>query len=293
MFVHEIRPVRGIIFIIISVIFGLIAGLLIKKSAQDASLITTLFYRFVFAVPLLLVFAILTRGRLALKVSQKKMMLMRIIFGFAGMVFWVLAIRNLPLGQATALFQSSAIFVTILSPFLLFEPVGIYRWASVLLGLFGIIMLTDPFSGHASFHIFYGVLAALSGALLSIVLRRLGKGDHSLTVALIYNTSGAVLMTVAVFVFQSGYHLENFSVMRDLILLGVVSSISQVFFTGAYHFVDAVIVTTLRYLQVPLAGITAFLLFAEIMTMNEIFGAITVIISCLIIGWREVRKRDL
>ena len=92
------------------------------------------------------------------------------------MVFWVLAIRNLPLGQASALFQSSAIFVTILSPFLLLEPVGIYRWASVLLGLFGIILLTDPFSGYASFNIIYGVLAALAGAFLSIGLRRLGKG---------------------------------------------------------------------------------------------------------------------
>ena len=58
MFVHEKRPIRGIIFIILSVIFGLIAGLLIKKSAQDASLITTLLYRFIFAVPLLLIFAI-------------------------------------------------------------------------------------------------------------------------------------------------------------------------------------------------------------------------------------------
>ena len=110
MFVHERRPVRGIIFIILSVVFGLIAGLLIKKSAEDASLITTLLYRFVFAVPPLLAFAILARGKLALKVYQKKMMLMRIIFGFTGMVFWVLAIRNLPLGQASALFQSSAIF---------------------------------------------------------------------------------------------------------------------------------------------------------------------------------------
>ncbi len=292
MFVHGKRPIRGIIFIVLSVIFGLIAGLLIKKSAQDASLITTLLYRFVFAVPPLLVFAILARGRLALKVSQRKMMLMRIVYGFAGMVFWVLAIRNLPLGQASALFQSSAIFVTILSPFLLFEPVGVYRWVSVLFGLLGIIMLTDPFSGQVSFYIIYGILAALSGALLSIVLRRLGKGDHSLTVALIYNATGAVLMTFAVFIFPSEYHLENFSVMRDLILLGFVSAISQVFFTGAYHFVDAVIVTTLRYLQVPLAGITAFLLFAEVMTMSEIVGAITVISSCLIIGWREVRKRD-
>ena len=292
MFVHERRPVRGIIFIILSVVFGLIAGLLIKKSAEDSSLITTLLYRFIFAVPLLLLFAILARGRLALKVSQKKMMLLRIVFGFAGMVFWVLAIRNLPLGQASALFQSSAIFVTILSPFLLLEPVGIYRWASVLLGLFGIILLTDPFSGYVSFNIIYGVLAALAGAFLSIVLRRLGKGDHSLTVALIYNTSGAILMTIAVFVFPSEYHLENFNVMRDLILLGLVSAISQVFFTGAYHFVDAVIVTTFRYLQVPLAGITAFLLFAEIMTINEILGAVPVITSCLIIGWREVLKSN-
>ncbi len=170
------------------------------------------------------------------------------------------------------------------------EPVGIYRWASVLLGLFGIILLTDPFSGYVSFNIIYGVLAALAGAFLSIVLRRLGKGDHSLTVALIYNTSGAILMTVAVFIFPSEYHMENFNVMRDLILLGLVSAISQVFFTGAYHFVDAVIVTTFRYLQVPLAGITAFLLFAEIMTINEILGAVTVITSCLIIGWREVLK---
>ena len=48
MFVHEKRPIRGIIFIILSVIFGLIAGLLIKKSDEDASLITTLLYRFIF-----------------------------------------------------------------------------------------------------------------------------------------------------------------------------------------------------------------------------------------------------
>ena len=72
MFVHERRPVRGIIFIILSVVFGLIAGLLIKKTAEDSSLITTLLYRFVFAVPPLLAFAILARGKLALKVYQKK-----------------------------------------------------------------------------------------------------------------------------------------------------------------------------------------------------------------------------
>ena len=77
------------------------------------------------------------------------------------------------------------------------------------------------------------------------------------------------------------------SVFYDLVFLGIITSFSQIFFTGAYHYVDAVIVSSLRYLQVPMAGLTAFLLFAEIMTSHEIFGAVIVILSCLFIGWRE------
>ena len=38
-------------------------------------------------------------------------------------------------------------------------------------------------------------------------------------------------------------HLDiNSNAVQDLILLGLVTSVSQVFFTGAYHYVDAMIV---------------------------------------------------
>ena len=292
MFAHENRPIRGIIFILMSIILGLIAGLLIKKTAVETNLVTTLFFRFVFSVPLLLFFAVIARGKSAFKIYQKKTMAIRIIFGFLGMVFWILAIRNLPLGQATALFQSSVIFVTILSPFLLKETVGIYRWSSVVLGILGIFLLTSPFSEEISFSIIYAVLAAISGAILSISLRRLGKADHSLSVALIYNSSAALLMIFLIIFSPVSYLVINSIVIRDLILLGFVTSISQVFFTGAYHYVDAVIVTSLRYLQVPLAGVVAFTLFEEVMTISEILGASIVVASCLIIGWREIQYKE-
>ena len=185
MLLRNKRPLIGITFSIVSVFLGLASGLLIKKVSIEANLITTLFYRFVFSVPLLLLFAVYTRGWSAFKISQKKTMAFRTIFGFSGMVLWMLAIRNLPLGQATALFQSSVIFVTLLSPFLLNENVGFFRWSSVILGLVGIIILTDPFSEKVSFNVIYGILAAVAGAFLSITLRRLGKGDHSISVALV------------------------------------------------------------------------------------------------------------
>ncbi|MDG1937143.1 MAG: DMT family transporter [Paracoccaceae bacterium] len=291
MFSYEKKPGRGIIFILASVVLGLMAGLLIKKTAVDTNLVTTLFYRFVFSVPLLLLFSIIARGKKAFKISQKKTMATRIVFGFLGMVFWVLAIRNLPLGLAAALFQSSVIFVTMLSPILLQETVGIYRWSSVLLGLAGIFLLTDPFSESVSFEITYGFLAALSGALLSISLRRLGKADHSLSVALIYNASAALVIILFVIISPASYFVGNVIVLRDLIFLGLITSFSQIFFTGAYHYVDAIIVTSLRYLQVPLAGMLAFILFEELMTMQEILGASIVIVSCFIIGWREIQYK--
>ena len=146
MFAYEKKPLRGIVFVLASVFLGLMAGFPIKKTAVETNLVTTLFYRFVFSVPLLLLFSVLVRKKEAFKISQKKTMLMRIVFGFLGMVFWILAIRNLPLGLAAALFQSSVIFVTMLSPIFLQEKVGIYRSASVILGLVGIFLLTDPFS---------------------------------------------------------------------------------------------------------------------------------------------------
>ena len=51
---------------------------------------------------------------------------------------------------------------------------------------------------------------------------------------------------------------------------------------------DAIVVSSMRYIQVPLAGFSGYLLFAELMTLSEILGALIVVSSCLIIGWRDL-----
>ena len=121
---------------------------------------------------------------------------------------------------------------------------------------------------------------------------RLGKADLLLSVAFIYSFSAALLM-ICLLILSPVSHLEiNSNVVQDLTLLGLVISDSQVFFTGAYHYVDAVIVTSLRYIQVPLAGVATFILFEELITKSEAFWLEIVILSCLIIGWREVQHKN-
>ena len=284
------RTIIGITCTLTAVVLGLVSGILVKKVGTDVTVITTLFYRFLFSVPLLLIFAIIARKSQFLKIEQKKTLLLRIIFGLSGISFWFLAVRSMPLGQATTLFQSSVIFVTLLSPFLLNEKVGWFRWAAVLSGLIGIIVVTDPFSSAMSIAVIYGILAASSGAILAILLRRLGRSDKPTSIALWYNFSGTIVIAVIIIIMPKQLSSIGGQTLIDLILLGAVASVLQIFFTTAYKYLDAVVVSSMRYIQIPLSGFAGYLLFSESMSLNQILGAIIIICSCLVIAWREFVK---
>jgi drug/metabolite transporter (DMT)-like permease len=287
------RPFLGLFLSFLAVLLGLATGILIKKTGIDIGIVTTLFYRFLFSIPLLCAYALYMRGRQFLQINQTKTLALRIIFGGSGIIFWFLSIRNMPFGQATALFQSAVIFVTIFSPLLLGEKIGIYRWSAVIAGLFGVFIVSDPFSGDISYYTLFGVCAAMSGAALSIVLRRLGKGDAPASIALWYNGSGTIVAGLVVIFMPSLLDPVGGELLFDLILLGVIGSALQICFTSAYRYSDAVVVSSMRYLQIPLSGMAGFLMFAEVMSFTQILGVVIIISSCLVIAWREfIRNRE-
>ena len=87
------------------------------------------------SLPVLFGLAILMRGSEWLFVVIKKHLDFVLSFGLCGITFWFLSVRHIPIGLATSLFQSSVIFITILSPFSLENVLGFlslvcgYRWA--------------------------------------------------------------------------------------------------------------------------------------------------------------------
>ena len=284
----------GVFLSLFAVVFGVLTGVLIKQLGSDINIITTLFYRFLFSLPILFLFAIYVRGRQFLQVNQRRILFFRSILGCCGITFWFLSVRSMPLGMATALFQSSVIFITLLSPVFLGEKVGIYRWTAVIAGLSGVVIITDPFSGNMSFYAFYGIAAALTGAGLSLMLRQLGKGDAPASVAVWYNMAGFGVLSVVVMILPNQLQAISQSVLIDLIVLGMIGAALQIVMTTAYRYSDAVVVASMRYLQMPISGVVGYFIFAEVMSVSEIIGALVIIGSCLVIAWRElVRTREV
>ena len=262
----------------------------------DLTLLSTLFFRYLFSLPILGLVAWRARGRNMLHITQRRIMVIRVMFGLAGITFWFLSVRNIPLGQATALFQSSVLFITLTSPVLLAEKVGIYRTMAVITGLLGILLLTDPFSQAVTPAVLFAVCGAMASAGLAITLRKLGKGDQPVTVAFVYNSIGFLVFSLMVLILPGQFVLPSLKELFMLVALGMFSSLLQLCFTTAYRYSEAVVVVSLRYLQVPMAAILGFLLFSEVPTAIQLCGMVVVVSSCMFIIWREFtisRQREI
>jgi drug/metabolite transporter (DMT)-like permease len=204
---------------------------------------------------------------------------------------YYLSVRTTTLGQATALFQSSAIFVTILAPFLLKEKVGVYRGTAVIFGLIGIFMITNPFSDTLSVGAFWGILSALAGAILVIALRKLGKSDIPITVALWHNGIGAVIYPLMLLVFLPA-ELYPLILSHDIgifVMFGISASLVQFGFASAYRYGEATVLVPTRYLSVPASALIGWIFWQEDPKLIEILGMAIVVGSCIFISIREYR----
>ncbi|NBX07334.1 MAG: DMT family transporter [Proteobacteria bacterium] len=279
--------IKGVLLTLAAVCFGVITGGIVKMLSGDLTLLSTLFFRYLFSLPILGLVAWRARGRDMLHITQRRTMVIRVMFGLAGITFWFLSVRNIPLGQATALFQSSVLFITLASPLLLAEKVGIYRTMAVITGLLGILLLTDPFSQAVTPAVLFAVCGAMASAGLAITLRKLGKGDQPVTVAFVYNSIGFLVFSLMVLILPRQFVLPSLKELFMLVALGMFSSLLQLCFTTAYRYSEAVVVASLRYLQVPMAAIFGFLLFSEVPTAIQLCGMVVVVSSCMFIIWRE------
>lgn len=278
----------GLTLILAYILCGLVTGLIVKDLADELSVVISLWYRFLFSLPLLFGVALYQRGvRDWLQVTNKPVMTIRVMFGFMGIVFWFLSVRTIPLGQATALFQSSVLFITMFSPLLLGERVGIYRGAAVVLGLAGIFLITEAYQEPPSWGIIFALISAIAGSGLSIALRKLGKSEVPATVASIYNGSGFIVISMVLVIVPSFWMLPSADQMFRLVILGVVASLLQICMTTAYRYSEAVVVSSMRYLQVLGAGILGYIVFDEVPSHIQLIGAAIIVGSCMFIVLRE------
>ena len=292
-----------LLFIFLSVF----SHMIIKSLTGEVDFIITLFARFVYSLPILFILAFIARKMLFLQINNWSNIFIRSLFGFVTMIMVFSSLQLIPIGLTTALAQSSAIYVTLLSPLFLGEKIGVIRWTAVISGLIGVFLMIDPIgiiektSELSSLGLLLAFVSAITHAGLALILRKIGKTEHPASTALIHNLLTSIIIIVAIFFFGTKFYgttgkygieiliTQNF-IFYSLIFLGLVGSLVQYLMAQSYKYAEATILVTLRYLAIPIAAIFGYIIWDEIPTSNQIMGGLIVIGSCLLITYREMKK---
>ena len=273
------------------VLAALIMSGLVKSLNNDINFRLMLFCRFIFSLPILYAFGWYVRGNNLMKIKSRNILFCRVSIGLIGICLWFSALQNAEFGQVTALTQSSALFVALFAPIFLSEKIGAWRISAIISGLIGIILITNPFDGALTIGVYLALGSGVNGAVLSIILRKLGNTDEPVSVAIWHNSIGAIVFGISLLLVTPELPIFNFNLLFVLITIGVAGSFLQLTFTYAFKFGEAVVLAPIRYLSVPGAIVAGLIIWSEVPSNLEILGSCITVMSCVVIAWRELIKR--
>lgn len=157
---------------------------------------------------------------------------------------FIYAISGMPLSEAYTLFFVAPLLITALSVPLLKEPVDARRWAAILAGFAGVLIVLRPGLVTVGLTTVAALVSATCYALNAITVRVLGRTDSTAAMSFWFIATvavGAGLLALA------DWHAVRAADSGLLIALGVTGALGQVLITEAFRSAPVSVVAPFEY----------------------------------------------
>ncbi|ABD53048.1 DMT family transporter [Jannaschia sp. CCS1] len=196
------------------------------------------------------------------------------------------AFTVLPLAQVYAIIFAAPLLITVLAIPMLGETVGWRRGLAVVVGLVGVVVVLQPGSTTLSLGHGAALLAAVGGAIASLIMRKVGREERSVVMLLYPMSANFVLMGAALPFYYQPMPGQDLAALAVISALALTASACLIF---AYRAAPAVLVAPMQYSQILWAAVFGFLLFDEGLDAPILIGSAIIIASGIYIVLREDR----
>jgi drug/metabolite transporter (DMT)-like permease len=227
-------------------------------------------------------------GWASLRSNRLGLQLWRSVFLLGSTVVFWLALKFIPLADATAVSFVGPLIMTALSVPLLKEKVGPRRWAAVLVGFLGALVIIRPGPAMVQPAALIPLVSAVFFALYAICTRLLSRSDGWATTLIWSASVGLVLLSLLV---PFEWQTPDLAGWLGLVLLGLIGSLGHLLMILAYARAPASTLAPLSYLQLiwsTAIGLTLFGNFPDGWTLS---GGAVVAASGLYVIHRERLRR--
>ncbi|KAF1687714.1 EamA family transporter [Pseudoxanthomonas broegbernensis] len=237
------------------------------------------FFGLLAALPLLL-----RHGPAFLRTTQFPRYLFRCLVGVCSMLAGFWAIGHLPLAQAVSLSYATPLFVTIAAAAMLGEQVRARRWAAVVLGFVGVLLIVRPGSAGFSMGTLVALMAALLSSIVAIQIKQLSATEPADRIV-IYTTLLWVPMSLvpALGVWEWPVGI----VWVWVVAAGVLGTGGHMLWTRALKLGEVSALTPISFMQLPIVVLFGWLLFGESLDRWTVLGALVILVANAYIAHRE------
>ncbi len=226
-------------------------------------------------------------GQLDFRQSRQdwSMIILRAVAEVGGAYFFITALFNMPIANASAILQALPLTVALAGAVFLREALGWRRMIAIIIGFIGVLLIVRPGSEGFNIYSIYALLAVACVTVRDLAVRRMSRRVPSVFVALV----------AAFFVAASG-GIGTFTQpwvpvqMREgLLLLGAMSFVifGYVFSVAAMRMGELGFVAPFRYTSLIAALILGWVVFGDWPRGITLIGAFVVVATGMFTLYRE------
>jgi drug/metabolite transporter (DMT)-like permease len=231
-------------------------------------------------------FILPTTGIAVFRTGRLRHHVLRSFSQFVSQTCLIIAFSLMPLAGAVAINFSSPLFAALVSIVWLRERAGFARWAALLIGFVGVLIVTNPGANSLTLGALFALVNAIMYGSVTVAVRGMTRTESANTLVIWQLT---VLAFFHSFLLLFGWRWPT---PLDAVLLfgtGFTNAIGQWFWTRSLHLAPAAAVTPFYYLMLVWSLGIGFLVWGDIPTLSLLIGSAIVVVTGLFLFLREAR----
>ena len=220
--------------------------------------------------------------------ENPKLQILRGLALFSANICFFYSISVISMAKALTLAFVAPLVTTAISPFFLNEKVGLRRWAAVLVGFIGCLVVIRP--GFLEFNL-ATIAAVVTGCFYGIyvvITRKLHSTDNPLLTLLLTGIVGAI---IASFLVPVVWINPTFTQWSWLALMGIFACLGHILLILSLRYADASKLAPFGYFEIITNIILGYYFFSDFPDKWTFLGLSIIISSGIYIFRREMLKK--
>lgn len=259
-----------------------------KIVSLSVPVLMAIWFRYAFQAIATTVSMLPSRGWSLLRTAHPKFQCLRGVLLLTTSVFAFFSLKHMPVGEFTAIVMITPLVITLLASLTLGERVSVLRWALVIGGFVGTLIIIRPGGESFSWATLLPLGLVVSHAWFQILTSRLVRTEDPVTLHFYTGWIGTLLASLALPFFWTS--LDSWTLWAGLALMGLMGTVGHYMMILAYARAPVSTLTPFLYAQIGFAMLGGWLAFSHVPDDLSLLGMGMIAVCGATGAWLAVRE---